>query len=165
MRKIIVFFLLLFVVDVYSQGNRNEYKTLIDSAIVIKANNLHKFYNEELKKDKWKSYVNNFKKNDVYVIDENNKPIILNFIKSKIALKTIDINDKKNRGLLKKGIKAWMVYPILNGNTLTISIIDFGIHYRGKKYNFINGGGSTIVFQYSCEDKKWKLVKEDHTGL
>lgn len=45
-------------------------------------------------------------------------------------------------------------------NELKINIIDFKVTYKNRRYEFVNGDGSTIVFQYSCEKEKWKLIKQ-----
>ncbi len=172
MKIIKIFLVLLFAVRAYSQDKiNNEYKILIDSSVIIKAKNLQNFYNEKLKRntkaDKNSAYSDDLKKhsNDIYVVDENYKAIIINTAKYGISLKTLDVYDKKNKSLLKKGISVWKVIPVLKGDVLTITIIDANMYYKNKKYNFINGGGSTIVFQYSCEEKKWVLIKEEHTGI
>jgi hypothetical protein len=172
MKKRNIFLVLLFVIKVYSQEKTtNDYKILIDSSIVIKANDYYKFYNEQLAKDihteNWKYYIEKLKKsiNSIYIIDQDGRSIGLNSIKTQIPLKTLDVYDKKNKILLKKGVAIWKVIPVLKGDVLTITIIDANMYYKNKRYNFINGGGSTIIFQYSCEEKKWVLIKEEHTGI
>lgn len=172
MKTIKIFLVLLFFIKAYSQNKRiNDYKTLLDSSIVIKANDFYKFYNEQLVKDihteNWKYYIEKLKKNinSIYITSVDGGSIDLNSIKTQIPLKTLDIYDKKNKSLLKKGISVWKVIPVLRGNVLTVTILDAKLTYKNKKYNFINGGGSTIVFQYSCEEKKWVLIKQEHTGI
>lgn len=172
MKTLKIFLVLLFAMKAYSQDKKtNDYKILIDSSIVIKANDYYKFYNEQLAKDihteNWKYYIEKLKKsiNSIYIIDQDGRSIDLNSIKTQIPLKTLDVYDKKNKILLKKGVAIWKVIPVLKGDVLTITIIDANMYYKNKRYNFINGGGSTIVFQYSCEEKKWVLIKEEHTGI
>lgn len=156
----------------FSQNKReNDYKKLIDSALVLKANDLYKFYNKQLqqeeKTDNWNININNLKEtiNNIYVIDENYFPIKLENVNANIPLKTIDIENPKHRSKVKKGINVWKVIPVLSGNELDITIINFTVTYKNKLYQFSNGGGSTVIFQYSCEEKTWKLIKEDHKGL
>lgn len=170
--KKIVYLLILFSINVFSQNkNENDYKKLIDSALVIKASDFSKFYHQQLKKDEksdnWNKYLTNLKNtiNNIYVIDENSSSVKLQNVKISIPLKTIDIDHHKNRRLLKKGINVWKVIPILHGNQLEIVIIEFKVIYKNKGYEFANGGGSTIVFQYSCEKEKWNLIKEEHKGI
>ncbi|MCA6068271.1 hypothetical protein JI747_013835 [Chryseobacterium sp. RG1] len=172
MRKIIICFFVLIFGNIYSQNKKkDDLKKLIDSAIVIKANDLYRFYNKELKKnrqdDNWNIYINNLENtiNNTYVIDHNSSSVKLENIKVAIPLKTIDIEDHKNRKLLKKGINIWKIIPNLNGSVLTINILDASLHLKNKKYEFSYGGGSTIIFQYSCEEEKWKLIKEEHKGI
>jgi len=172
MRKIIICFFVLTFGNIFSQNKKkDDLKKLIDSALVIKANDLYRFYNKELKKDRkdhnWNIYINNLENtiNNTYVIDQNSSSIKLENVKTSIPLKTIDIEDKKNTRLLKKGINVWKIIPSLKGNTLTIDIIDATVYYKNKEFIFGNSGGSTIVFQYSCEEEKWKLIKEEHKGI
>ena len=172
MKTLKIFLVLLFTVKAYSQNRiTNDYKILIDSSIVIKSNNLLKSYKElsvknvNIENDKALLNKSSQLNNDIYVIGEDYKSVVLNKIKSEIALKTLDIYDNKNKSLLKKGVYVWKIIPMLKGDVLTITILDARMTYKNKKYNFMNGGGSTIVFQYSCEEKKWVLIKEEHTGI
>jgi hypothetical protein len=172
MKKIIFLILcFLFYASIFkAQKLDNEWNVLRDSAIVIKADDLYKFYNEQLSKDvhteNWKIFLDNFTHsiNNLYLLDENNKSFKINKT-SKISFKGIDIYDKKNRKLLKQGIDVWKVIQILNGNRITITIIDFKVTYKNKNYQFANGGGSTIVFEYSCSEDQWKLLTVKHSGI
>ena len=129
----------------FSQEKRlNEYKKLVDSAISIAANNYMLQLSENSSKEN----------NIIYVVDENSKPIDLDSIKSKLPLKTIDINNKNNRKTLKKGLKILKVRPLLQGNKITITIINFLVKYKGKEYHYFNGGGSFVSFEYSCQEEK-----------
>ena len=140
----------------FSQEKRlNEYKKLVDSAISIAANN----YMLQL------SEISSKENNIIYVVDENSKPIDLDSIKSKLPLKTIDVNNKKNRKLLKKGLRILKILPFLQGNTITITIIDFLVNYKNKEYRYFNGGGSSVLFEFSCQEEKWVLSKVEHIGI
>lgn len=170
--KKIVYILIFFSINIFSQNKKeNDYKKLIDSALVIKANDLYRFYHQQLnideKSDNWNVYINNLKNriNNTYVIDENSSSVKLKNVKGNIHLKTLDIEDPKKRKLLKKGINVWKVIPTLRGNILTISILDATLYYKNKEFIFGNGGGSTIVFKYSCEKAKWELIEEEHKGI
>ncbi|KFE98921.1 hypothetical protein IX39_16075 [Chryseobacterium formosense] len=172
MRRIILCVFTIIFTNFFSQSKRdNDYKKLIDSALILKANDTYRFYNKELereeKADNWKIYLHNFKKkiNNIYIIDENHLPVNLENVKTDIPLKTIDIENPKNRSVIKKGLDAWKIIPILSENELKINIIAFKVTYKHKLLQFSNGGGSTIIFQYSCEEKKWKLIKEKHKGI
>lgn len=149
-------FMLLIAMGVYSQDKRtNEYRTLVDSAISIVAEHRYKQLSENISKEDF----------IIYVVDENSKQINLDNVKSKLTLKTIDVKDRKNRKLLKKGLKISEVRPVLQGNTITVTIINFLVNYKGKRYYYVNSGGSTVFFQYSCEEEKWILTKVEHTGI
>ena len=154
-KKGILLFMLLVTNILFSQEKRlNEYKKLVDSAISIAANN----YMLQLSE-------NSSKENIIYVVDENSKPIDLDSMKSKLPLKTIDINNKNNRKTLKKGLKILRVRPLLQGNKITITIINFLVKYKGKEYHYFNGGGSSVFFEYSCQEEKWILTKVEHIGI
>ena len=154
-KKGILLFMLLVTNILFSQEKRlNEYKKLVDSAISIAANN----YMLQLSE-------NSSKENIIYVVDENSKPIDLDSIKSKLPLKTIDINNKNNRKTLKKGLKILRVRPLLQGNKIIITIINFLVKYKGKEYHYFNGGGSSVFFEYSCQEEKWILTKVEHIGI
>lgn len=154
MKKIIILFFISFWMCTFSQLKKeNAYKRLVDSAIVIKSKNLYYHYKD----------LNN-KINNIYVLDENSSPVKLENVKTSIPLQTIDIRDLKNRKLLKKGINVWKIIPLLYENQLKITIIDFKVRYKNKIYYYDNGGGSIIIFEYSCEEEKWKLINEEHTG-
>ena len=149
-------FMLLATNIFFSQEKKfNEYKKLVDSAISIAANNYMLQLSENSSKEN----------NIIYVVDENSKPIDLDSIKSKLPLKTIDINNKNNRKTLKKGLKILRVRPLLQGNKITITIINFLVKYKGKEYHYFNGGGSSVFFEYSCQEEKWILTKVEHIGI
>lgn len=155
-KKGILLFMLLAANIFFSQEKRlNEYKKLVDSAISIAANNYMLQLSENSSKEN----------NIIYVVDENSKPIDLDSIKSKLSLKTIDINNKNNRKILKEGLKILRVRPLLQGNKITITIINFLVKYKGKEYHYFNGGGSSVFFEYSCQEEKWILTKVEHIGI
>lgn len=158
-------FLIIFIFfSTVSFGQDNEYTALKNNAIILAGNDFFKFYENELNKniqtENWKSYLNNLRNKieNLYLIDEYDQPVILEGIDAKINFKTIDFHNKKNKKILKHGINAWKIIPMLRGNNYAISIIDFNISYIDNKYQFENGGGTTIVFEYSCVEKKWILV-------
>ena len=155
-KKGILLFMLLVTNILFSQEKRlNEYKKLLDSAISIAANNYMLQLSENSSKEN----------NIIYVVDENSKPIDLDSIKSKLPLKTIDINNKNNRKTLKKALKILRVRPLLQGNKIIITIINFLVKYKGKEYHYFNGGGSSVFFEYSCQEEKWILTKVEHIGI
>ena len=155
-KKGILLFMLLATNILFSQEKKlNEYKKLVDSAISIAANNYMLQLSENSSKEN----------NIIYVVDENSKPIDLDSIKSKLSLKTIDINNKNNRKILKEGLKILRVRPLLQGNKITITIINFLVKYKGKEYHYFNGGGSSVFFEYSCQEEKWILTKVEHIGI
>lgn len=150
--------LLMFLIakTVYSQAKRtNEYKGLVDSAISILIEHTYGNLSENTSDE---SLI-------IYVVDENSKQINLDNVKSRLTLRTIDIEDRKNRKLLKKGLRIWQVTPALNGNIITVNVVKFLVNYRSKMYYYTNGGGSAVFFQYSCEEEKWMLSKVEHNSI
>lgn len=147
--------LLVTAIALAQNKNTNEYKILVDSAISVVVENYYQQLNENISK---KSFI-------IYIVDENSKPIDLDNVKSKLLLKTIDVNNKKNRKLLKKGLRILKIQPFLQGNTITITIIDFLVNYKNKEYHYFNNGGSSVLFEYSCKEEKWVLTKVTHIGI
>lgn len=167
MKKIIFLMccVLLCSAKIKAQKLENDYKKLRDDAILTNVDKFYNFYQQELNKDiqteNWKLYKQQLsnKINNLYLLDEANRSFKIDSV-SKIQFREIDIYDKKNKGLLKKGIDVWKVIEVLNGNKITISIIDFKVTYKNKNYLFTNEGGSVIVFEYSCKEDRWKLLTE-----
>ncbi|UOX34444.1 hypothetical protein LXD69_02775 [Flavobacterium sediminilitoris] len=169
--KILILFLGINL-SLFSQNNTDNYKTMLDSAVVIKLNEVYKHYNEELKKDikteNWKSYISEYKNRleNIYLIDNNHNPFHLDKYKPVTNnFKEINLYEKKNKKILKKGINAWKVSSTLSKNQLSIFIIDFIITYSDGKYNFSNGGGSTIIFKYDCNKMNWELINNTTVGI
>ncbi|MBZ5858545.1 hypothetical protein [Flavihumibacter profundi] len=133
----------------FSQGKIDEYKKMIDSAIIIQ-NSLHSSTPGE---------------RVIHLVDENNNPYILILDKDQQNFKSIAIFSKENRRLIKKGIRAWKVFPVLIKNKLVVTIIDYYITYKNKNYNFANGGGAKVIFEYSCDQEKWIFVSSNWSGI
>lgn len=158
--------------NLLSQNNTDNYKIMLDSAIVINMNKSFEHYNQELKKDiktdNWKSYLSDYnnKLKNVYLIDNDYNPYSLDKDKQELyRFKNIDLYKKQNKKLLKKGVNAWKISSNLNNNRLTISIIDFFITFDNGKYNFANGGGSTTIFEYNCNKMDWELINNITNGI
>lgn len=130
---------------VNSQITNDDYKKMIDSAISLKNEN---------------STVSKH-----YILNSENQPYTLSDdLKSK-GLETINIYDKKNRKIITNGINVWKIISILNSNIFEIRIIDFTVKQHKDNYQFSNGGGSTFIYEYSCENKIWKLISTKHSGI
>ena len=148
--------MLLNAMTIYSQDKKtNEYRELIDSAISIFIEHTYENISDNTSKEDL----------IIYVVDENSKEINLDNVKSKLTLKTIDVKDRKNRKSLKKGLKISQVIPTLDGAVFKVTIINFLVNYKGKRYYYVNSGGSTVFFQYSCEEEKWILSKVEHSSI
>jgi hypothetical protein len=163
---------LLLSFKLYSQEKPDEYKKMIDAAIIIKSDQVLEKFNHELSKnlntENWRSYIEKYKSRieNTYLIDENHHPYTIQPSNVPgIEFKQMDIYDSKNKKELKKGISVWKIVSNLNENKLKIDIIEFTVNYRNKKYIFANGGGSTFIYEYSCEERKWILISNKTNGL
>jgi hypothetical protein len=140
---------------VYAQSEKDDFKTMIDTAIQIK----------------YLPFVHNLKaagrdQGDLYLIDEQNRSLNYLHLPDSFKLRFINIFDTQNRKIMKKGIHAWKVLTKLNKNQFEVSIIDFRIKYTGKNnYDFSNGGGAGAIFEYDCNENKWKLVSSVDRGI
>jgi hypothetical protein len=146
MKNSILIFCLFLSIEGSGQKADSEYKSMIDSALLLTA---QKVLSEA---------------NTVYLLDDRNAPYVYgNGTDAKF--KTIDLANRKNFKVLKKGIHAWKIIPVLKNNKLSIGIVDFTITYRSNNYNFANGGGSETTFEYSCIEKKWILIDSKYRGI
>ncbi|MCD0465072.1 hypothetical protein [Flavobacterium sp. ENC] len=174
MNKVFTGFCILFSLinyNLYSQNKLDDYKRLIDSTIVIKSVETYRDFQGELNKknetDNWKNYIADYKHHieNIYLIDNNNQAYLMPMSKDiEIKFKQIDIYNKKNKKLLKEGIDVWKIIPNLENNQLKTTIINFKVTCSKNKYQFANGGGTTTIFEYSCEQKKWILISSTTTA-
>lgn len=141
--------------NLYAQHENDDLKKMVDSAISIK-------YVQAISTDKSGSLDSYF--DDLYLIDEQNQPLDYVSVNNDLKLKRINIFDKENRKILKKGINAWKVLTVLNKNILEVKIIDFRITYNNG-YHFSNGGGTMAIFEFSCEESRWKLNSFRNRGI
>ncbi|MFX1704043.1 hypothetical protein PV783_08815 [Chitinophaga sp. CC14] len=146
--------ILVCVLRVHAQQNKDDYKTMVDSAIAMKYTPLL----EASKKQKREYYLEN-----LYLLNEHDQP--LSYVSSDSKFKFINIYDERNRKILSKGIYAWKVFTALNKNKFVVTIINFYITYKSRNYSFSNGGGAEAVFEYSCDENKWKLITFDNQGI
>jgi hypothetical protein len=149
MRYIIVATFTLLSFLSFGQFKGDDYRKMIDSAIIIQIHLLGFNGNKE----------------DIYLIDQNDQPYIFLSNKAQIKFKPISVYAKESRKILKSGINAWKVIPALDNNKLVIHIIDFTIKYSKRNYNFSNGGGAKVVFEYSCMNDKWELTLSKWSGI
>ncbi|MEZ2442844.1 hypothetical protein AB6805_14065 [Chitinophaga sp. RCC_12] len=139
---------------VNAQQNKDEYKLMVDSAI----STMYTQYLDVIKKQRSDYYLNN-----LYLLNEQDQP--LNYVPSSSKFKLINIYDTRNRKLLSKGIYAWKVFTTLKKNQFTINIVNFYITCKKRNYDFSNGGGSTTVFEYSCDKDNWQLITFKNWGI
>jgi hypothetical protein len=168
-------FLILFLgisMKLLCQNNIDGFKTMTDSAIIIKLKAEYEHYNQELKKDikteNWNIYMSDFKNRleNIYLTDNNYNAFYLdNNRNASFDFKSLDVYKKENKKLLRKGLHVWKVKSILDNNRITIFIIDFVVTYRKGEYDFANGGGSTTVFEYDCNETRWNLIKTSISGI
>jgi hypothetical protein len=149
-KGLLVIFIFSFL-NGYSQKTENEYNKMIDTALSFMVQQMID------SKDISKSH-------ELYLLDENDRPYPY-LHSSLIEVKSVDLSSTRKDRRLKKGIRAWKIIPVLKGNRMTITIIDFRISYKSNKYNYSNGGGSEFVFEFSCEKKAWILLTRTSRGL
>lgn len=133
----------------YSQSKNDDYKKMIDSAIVIQTMHLDKVPYQP----------------GIYLIDEKGQPYVLTSDTDQKKFSYINVYDKKNKKLLKKGIDTWKVLSVLSGNKLIVSIIEFNVTYKSNNYSFVNGGGATVIFEYSCDKNRWVFRESKWSGI
>ncbi|WP_336833480.1 hypothetical protein [Sphingobacterium siyangense] len=149
MKKIMLIILSFVVCFIVYGQSKDEYKRMVDIAIILQTKYLDQNpYNE-----------------DIYLIDANDRAYYLSLDNKKNKFSSIDVYDKKNKGRLKKGIHAWKILPILNGNRLTVNIVDFRVRYKNDNYSFANTGGAIVIFEYHCATGKWVLMKTTWSGI
>lgn len=149
MKNILLIILIFISYISFGQGKIDEYKKMIDSAIIIQNSLTSSSPGDRI----------------IHLVDQNDNPYILMIDKDQQKFKSIAVYSKENRKLIKKGIRAWKVLPVLSKNKLIVTIIDFYITYKNKNYNFANGGGAKVVFEYSCSQNKWILAESNWSGI
>ncbi|KLT65387.1 hypothetical protein [Pedobacter sp. BMA] len=150
MKSIILIFAILFAGTVsYGQIKDDDYKKMIDTAIVMQTNGSNKTPYRP----------------GIYLIDAKDQGYMLTSAANKKKFGYINVYDKKNKNLLKKGINAWKVLPVLSGNRLIIRVIDLNVIYRNNIYKFGNGGGAAVTFEYLCDKNKWVFKETNWSGL
>jgi hypothetical protein len=149
--KIILLFTTMICIHIssYCQSKNDDYKKMIDSAIVIQTMHPDKV-----------PY-----RTGIYLIDAKDQAYILKSDVDQKKFSSINVYDKKNKKLLEKGINAWKVLPVLSGNKLIVSIIDFNITCKRNNYSFANGGGATVVFEYLCDKGRWVFRETKWSGI
>lgn len=153
----VVFFItiiLVCVLTVNAQQNKDDYKTMVDSAITIK-------YLQSLEISKKQE--NEYYLENLYLLNEQDQP--LNYVSSNSKFKLINIYDDRNRKILSKGIYAWKVLTVLNKNRFIVSIMNLYITYKNHNYSFGNGGGSTTTFEFFCDKNEWRLISSENWGI
>lgn len=143
MKKIILIVLVFTYASSYGQ-TKDDCKVMIDSAIAMQK----------------VVYLPN-----IYLIDEKDQPYLLSAEELRKKFKYISLYETQNKKLLKQGINAWKIIPSLNGNRFTVNILDFLITYSKNNYAFKNGGGATVIFEYSCDSNKWILLENKWSGI
>jgi len=102
----------------------------------------------------------------IYLLDHEYRP--LNYISDSVnkLFKFIDVFNRRNRKILKKGIAAWAVTTKLKDNRITIWIADVGVKYTSKKHFESNtDGGAKIIFEYDCDTRKWVFKSFNYSGI
>jgi hypothetical protein len=157
MKRLIVIIVFFFSIKGHSQRQVSDFKEMIDSAIYLKSLAFSKTAKNHTVRIAYNK--------DLYLIDENNFPYEYKGRFTILKFKAINLSKARNKSILKRGIQAWKIIPVLKGNKVTISIIDFFITYKNGNYNYANGGGSETVFEYLCSENKWMLIDFKNQGI
>lgn len=150
MKALILIFVIVFSCTVsHGQVKEDDYKKMIDTAIIMQTT----------------GYSKTPYRSGIYLIDSKDQIYILTSNTDKKKFGYINVYDKKNKKLLKKGVNVWKVLPVLSGNKLVVSIIDFNVTYKKNNYNFANVGGATVTFEYLCDQNKWVFKETNWSGI
>ncbi|HSZ33977.1 MAG TPA: hypothetical protein VK772_11735 [Puia sp.] len=152
-----VFIFLLLNLKIFAQTSKDEFSNMIDSALKMRYTKI----SEKLTKGE---DIRNYFEN-LYLLNSENRSLNYLPISKSIKFNYIDVLDKRNEKIVEKGIRAWKVISLLDGNKFTINIIDFAIRLKNRIYNFSNGGGAMIIFEYDCVENVWKLNKFENKGI
>lgn len=144
--------------DIYAQIRKDELKIMVGSAVNITYSKLEMLYRKSPNNNG--RYLEN-----LYLLNEQNLPLTYLDSATKSKFKYISIYDSRSKKILNRGINAWKVSTTLDKNKFTVYIIDFSIKYRKNNYSFSNGGGSETIFQYDCNEGKWKLMSSEYNGI
>lgn len=135
--------------NAYGQKTNDDLKKMLDSAVILQTKHPDKVPFRE----------------GIYLIGENNHAYILSSQVDREKFSEININDKRNRNLLKKGIDVWKVSSTLRGSEFVISIIEFKVRYKNRNYSFTNMGGARVTYEYLCDKNRWVFQNTHWLGI
>lgn len=159
MRKSIL--LVLFIVSNclfgHSQTEESQIKMFYESAIKNHIDNFQQMF------ENGSSAV---KIEDLYFISKDIPEVYLPKKIGQYNIKYIDVYNKKSKRLLRKGVFAVSIQPlILKNEQAIINLIDFTVTYKNRNYDFSNGGGSKTSFEYSCTGQSWEILNTEFFGI
>lgn len=157
MKRIILVLIIFSSYPSFSQDKSNDISILYDLAIESHLKILNNFIDKGIL---------NLQIKDLYFLADEVSQEYLPTKTGNFKIEYIDIYNKENRKLLKKGIKAISIKPIrlVNGEII-ITLIDFSVTLCKKNFKFINSGGSTTVFKYSCSKNEWVLKENKYSEI
>lgn len=157
MKQLLYILFLISYTFMFSQSKEGEMKALYASAIDNHMDNAKKLYDKGVSKIHVKELY--------FIADMIPKEHLPNEVKG-YKINYINMYKKNNKAMVKKGIKAISIQPMqLEENRILIDLIDFSITHKKGNYHFSNGGGSTTVFEYSCQEKKWMHKETKFNGI
>lgn len=157
MKKIISSILFLFLLSLVTYSQENKVLKNFNSMKEIAIKEVADFYYNNLNDDE--------KNNTFYAVNQCSERIDISNIKTKLSIKSINLKDKKNKQLLREGIRVFLIKPILDEDKILIRIINYKVYYKKRMYHYINSGGSDVFFQFSYKEKGWVLIEISHTGI
>lgn len=158
MRKIIIGLIFIISFFGFSQENdANEITFLYEKAIQEYVNRIQENFDEG---------ISTIEPKDLYFIAKGAPMKNLPQKAGNYKVRYINPYEKSNKKLLKKGIRAVIIHPlILKKNKITISFVSSLVSYKRNTYNFGKGGGSKTKFEYSCKQEKWVCIETDFYGI
>ena len=153
MNKLIIIFFFLSFTSGFSQSNNDEIKRIYQIAL-------------ENHIDKTQSYIEKkivtYQMSDIYFIS---KFVPFDLLPKKIGgfeLNYLSFSNRKHKRLIKKGARVISIELLnLDGNTISVGLVNFRITFSKGKYIYTNTGSSISLFKYSCDKNKWNFIQTD----
>jgi hypothetical protein len=138
---------MFFTIHSHSQTPVDQRKIFIDSSIAMlarKFSDINSSGNTGIQK--------------IYLLDNHNRPYNFKSGVNNYEFATIELNGKKDKKKLKRGITAWIFSERIEQDKYIINISEFGLSLKANNVlHYSKGGGARFVFHYFCDQGKWVL--------
>lgn len=153
MNKFIIIFFFLSFISGFSQSNNDEIERIYQIAL---ENHLGKTQSYIEKK------IVTYQMSDIYFIS---KFVPFDLLPKKIGefeLNYLNFSNRKHKRLIKKGARVISIELLkLDGNTISVGLVNFHITFSKGQYVYTNTGSSITLFKYSCDKNKWNFIQSD----